>query len=586
MPIQVGSYVELTDLFAGRECTLEYLAECLRALPLDKVLIMCARANQIVSAPGGMSRVDRQKKLANALLSREAGERLNDVVRKRSKGDPAKTTLFFRTQLLELVRWALLLCTRGSVPAGFSWTQPQKDLFVQAALICSRISEGKVLAVLRGDVSVPALKDIALVFFRAALDAAVIAPDAWRVVGRGQQLFTEYLPRHYPDLDSDFKRATGMSVQDYMTAASALLAIHLQLEDSMVLSDAVTLGNDTEYADVYRAYQQLHVWEVEDLRETLWPGSQVPASFDDIPAFDRKPLREKPIIVLADGRGVIPDPVILSDSMLIGPVFQLARVRDANYVFGCFGKAFEEYACDILERMFPHGSGLHRRLHRNVPAMDVHGQEFEIDACLDYIERLVVIEVKSVFIPDESVLACDEIAYQAALQKKYLRGERDVAVGQLARAIRAIASGSWAGLGSPGDVALVYPVAIVHDRLLVEPLATEFLANMLVSELGAAPVPSSWQWEFDGLRMAPLTILTVDDLEDLEYSIGNVTLMDLLDAYSEQFPHRRGSLHDFIASSEFKDAMRINRTVANAGWSFLRDAAHRVFGRDIDVDSK
>jgi hypothetical protein len=586
MPAEVSVYVELSDLVPRQKCTLAHLAECLGALPLNSALLMCARANQIISGPGTASRMDRQRKLANSLLSTEAGQRLNRVVRARSAGDPAKTFLFFRAQLLELVRWVLLLCNDETVPAGFSWTQTEKELFVQAALICSRISEAKVLATLRDNVSVPALKDIALVFFRAALDASLIAPDPYRVFGRGQQLFLEYLPKHYPNLDENFRQATGMSVFEYMTTAGVLAAMHLQLNNSMILRDAVTLGSDTKYADTYRAYQELQVWDIEELRERLWPGRQIPPSFDEIPPFDLKPLREKPIIALDDGRGVIPDPVLLADSILVGPVFHLARVRNANYVFGQFGDAFEEYVCDILERMFPRGAGLHQRLYRNVPAEDAQGRTLQIDACLDYVDRLVLIEANSVFIRDASVVACDEIAFRAELEKKYLKGEREVVIGQLARTICSLAGGSWPGPGSPGEVNLVYPVAIVHDRLLQEPVVTKQLAEMLISESGATRVASSWQWEVNGLRCAPLTILTIDDLENLEYSIQNVALMDLLEAYSSRAPERRESLHDFIASSEFRNAMRMNRSIADAGRIFLEDAGQRVFGSEISKKGK
>jgi len=585
MPVEVGSYVDLAELFPERECSLEYLAECLGELPLSLVLVMCARANQVVSGPGKLSHVDRQKRLANSFLSTGAGTRLNEVVRTRFEGSPDRAFLFFRAQLLQLVRWALLLCSDEPWPAERLWKQAEKDFFVQAALICSRISEGKVLAVLGSNTSVPALKGIALVFFRSALDAALIGPDPYRVVGRAQQLFLRYLPKHYEDLDVDFRRAAGTSFLEYMTAAGAVVAMHLQLDNSMILSDAITLGSDTEYAEIYRAYQRLQVWDVDDLRDRLWPGGRIPRSLEEVPALNLKPLREKPIIALSDGRGVIPDPILLADSVLAGPIFQLARVRDENYVFSRLGYAFEEYATDILDRMFPYRTGLHQRLRRKVPAEDEQGHTFEIDACLDYVDRLVLIETKAVFIADAPVIACDEAAFRAELERKYLRDERDVGIAQLARAIRSLAVGTWAGVGTAGAVKLVYPVLVVHDRLLVEPLVTEALAEMLVGELSARRVPASWQWEVNGLRFAPLTILTIDDLEDLECSAANVALLDLLQAYSAGVPNRRGSLHDFIASSEFKSAMTVNLTLADAGRSFLRDAAGRVFGREIVEDT-
>jgi hypothetical protein len=580
MPANIGSYVELGDLFPGEECSVENLRDCLAPLPLNLVLVMCTRANQVLSGPRRLTRLDRQRSLANTLLTAETGARLNEVARTRDENDPEKTAFLTRKGLLELVRWALLLCDPNTPPLEGKWTQTEKDLFTKAALICSWASETRIRAVLEENADFEALKDIALVFFRTALDAGMSGVDPWRVVGRGKKLFLEYLPKHYPDLDSDFREATGVSPLEYMTAAGALISMHLQLENTMVLSDAITLGHDTEYAAVFKAYQAHQIWKLDDLRERLWPGNRPPNFFDAASGFSLRPLRERPIIALDDGRGVIPDPLLLADSYMVGPLFQLLGVRDANEVFGHFGDAFEEYAGDILDEVFPAGVGLHRILYRDVALPDADGRKFQIDACLDYVDQLVLLEAKAVFIPDAIVVECDETAFQAELRKKYLYWERPVGVGQLARAIRSLAAGRWKGLDPSSCLRLVYPVLVVHDRLLQEPLVTSFLADLLVGKLDASQAPGSWQWETNGLRFAPLTILTIDDLENLESSPG-IDFLDLLQSYSSDVPKRNESLHDYIASTErFRDELRINQILANAAKDFLADCVRRVFGRE------
>ena len=580
MPVNIGSYVELGDLFPGEECSLENLKFCLSSLPLNRVLVMCSRANQVLCGPGKQSRLDRQRSLANTLLTAEIGARLNEIVRIRDAGDPGKTAFLTRKGLLELVRWALLLCDPKIPPLEGEWTQTDKDLFTKAALICSWASETRIRAVLEESADIERLRDVALVFFRTALDAGMSGVDPWRVVGRGKKLFLEYLPKHYPDLDRDFREATGVSALEYMTAAGALISIHLQPSNMMVLSDAVTLGHDTKYAAVYSAYQACQIWNIDDLRRRLWPGGRMPNSFDEVPGFSLKPLRERPIIAMDDGRGVIPDPLLLADSLMIGPLFQLLGTRKANEVFGAFGDAFEDYAGDILSQMFPTGTGLHQTLYRKIPCVDADGLKLEIDACLDYIDRLVVLEAKAVFIPDQSVIDCDEARFRALLKEKYLYGERLVGVGQLARIIRSLATGKWQGLDPNLSLRLLYPVLVVHDRLLQEPLVTAFLADLLVEELGASQVPGSWQWETNGFRFAPLTILTIDDLENLESSPG-IDFLDLLQSYSADVPKRNGSLHDYIASTKrFRDELRINQMLANVAKDFLADCVRRVFGRE------
>ncbi|MCX6094297.1 MAG: hypothetical protein NTY63_05675 [Candidatus Bipolaricaulota bacterium] len=580
MAAEVGSYVELTDIFPEEQCSLETLRKCLSPLPLDLVLVMCARANQVLTGPRTQSRLDRQRCLANTFLTAETGARLNEVARRRDADCPEKTAFLTRRGLLELVRWALLLCDPDTPRLRGEWTQAEKDLFTKAALICSWASETKIRKVLDDNADIEALKDIALVFFRTALDAGLSGVDPWRVIGRGRKLFLEYLPRYYPGLENDFREAMGAPPLEYMSAAGALISMHLQLADTMIMADAVTLGQDTEYAAVYAAYQAHQISTSESLRRELWPSAQLPGSFEEAPGFSLKPFRTKPIIAMDDGRGAIPDALLLADSYMVGPLFQLLSVRNENEVFGAFGSSFEEYALDILAEMFPDGAGLHQVLHCKVPCPDVEGEVFEVDACLDYVDRLILVEAKAVFIPDRCVVECDEREFQRVLKEKYLYGERPVGVGQLARAIRALASGAWKGLDTGAAYRLVYPVLVVHDRLLQEPFVNEFLADLFVAELGAEHVAGSWQWQTDGLRFAPLTVVTIDDLEDLGGSAG-IDLLELLEAFSAAIPNRRGSLHDFVTSSEqFRRELRINQSLAQTATSFLEDCSRRVFGRE------
>lgn len=580
MPVEIASYVELEDVFPGKECSVEYLAQCLGALPLDLVLEMCARANQIASGPSDLSFMDRQNKLASGILSPEALENLKQVTQRTANGDPPKRVLFSRRQLLELTRWALLLCDADAPPLDRTWNQDEKDRFVQAALICSWLSEERIRAVLAENNSVDALKDIALVFFRQALDAGLMGMDPWRVVGRGRKLFLEYLPKHFPDLDERFFDATGLSPLEYMTAAGALVGMHLQPENTMIMTDATTLGHDTEYASVYRVYQNLQVWTRDDLRTKWWPSLRVPDFVDQIPGLSLRPLRDKPAIALSDGRGVIPDSILMADSVTAGPLFYLLRVANENEVFGRFGNAVEEYVSDLLASRYGNSSFLHQVLHLNVtvPPTPEDPGGFEIDACLDYVGQLVLIETKAVFIPDDSIIECDESKFRDVLKAKYLYGERPVGIGQLARAIRSLSSGAWHGSDTECVPTLVYPVLVVHDRLLQEPMVSSYFAELLVEELTASRVPASWQWEIDGLRFSPLTIITLDDLENLENSPG-INIVDLLRSYSMDVPKRNGSLHDYIATTErFRGELRINQKLAKAAKEFLGDCTKRVFG--------
>jgi len=577
MPIEIVSYVELQDVFPDQECTIGHLAECLRPLPLDLVLEMSARINHTASGPSRLTLLERQRQLAGGILSPESLARLRAATPTGATDAPKKAVLFFRAQLFELVRWALLLCE--GPPLDRSWNQDEKELFTQAALICSSVTEATMRSVL-DEAEVEEFVDYALIFFRAAMSASLTGLDANTAIGRGCELFLDYLPKHYPDFDQEFEQATGLSVADYMTTAGTLVALHLQSDNQAILTDAVTLGSETDYESQFAAYQANQITSIDKLRAALWPAKVVPQAFDEVDPLNLRPFRQKPIIALSDGRGAVLDPILLADSVSVGPLFQVLKKRPPNEVFGHFGDAFEEYAGDIFSRSFPSGSRLHQCLLRDVPYTDADGVDTQLDYCLDYVNELVLIEAKGIFLPDRYIMEFDDAGYKEALAERYLHGDRPVGVGQLARAIRALSCGAWRGPSPEAEVSLVYPVLLVHDRLLQDPLSTKLVADLLVSELGASRDEASWQWKYGDLCFAPLTILIIDDLENLENSHG-IDVRDLLRAYSESVPERNGSLHDFIATTEMlREELRANHSLGHRATDFLRDCTRRVFGKE------
>ena len=68
--------------------------------------------------------------------------------------------------------------------------------------------------------------------------------------------------------------------------------------------------------------------------------------------------------------------------------------ESAKEIIGAFGNAFEDYACDILQRMFPDISGvMTKRLSCHIRKADLAGSEIEMDACLNDVVEAVILEV-------------------------------------------------------------------------------------------------------------------------------------------------------------------------------------------------
>ena len=128
----------------------------------------------------------------------------------------------------------------------------------------------------------------------------------------------------------------------------------------------------------------------------------------------------------------------------------------------------EQYATDILARMYPHRPGLVDRLMRNMKGRDAKGREFEIDAFLLDVSQAVFFETKAAFLREDAITHSDPDSSLARSVPKYGAGtnpkQRDKGVAQLARSIGAVMRGEW--LGDHHDFAninVVYPVLVAHD---------------------------------------------------------------------------------------------------------------------------
>jgi hypothetical protein len=97
----------------------------------------------------------------------------------------------------------------------------------------------------------------------------------------------------------------------------------------------------------------------------------------------------------------------------------------------------------------------------------------------------------------------------------------------------------------------VIPVLLVYDPLLDAPLHTEFLAQEFTIALAPDQILSNGEMRKGSLRIAKLVTMTVDDLENLESSVKDFSLIQLLSSYSDGVPDRNISLNNYIALSPY-----------------------------------
>ncbi|WP_206736848.1 hypothetical protein [Bradyrhizobium guangzhouense] len=482
---------------------------------------------------------ERQQRAINMICSGEDLDRINAFARTRPSGD--LPVVFFRGQLLELMRWAVRCCD-AAVGAESLEDPAGRSRLLQAALIASKLWGERVFAGrLSGVLPVDDARKLALGAFRRGLEESAIAPHIGATLGRGWALFSEHFPRHYPDFAAEFLDATGLTVEQYFTCVTGL-ALYLPFDsEGGALFNAQTVADATAYREKFAKYMDSESQTPEELAVTLWDGFTERGYRD---------LRERPILRLANGRAIIIDPVFFSEKISVGPLFHLLpKARSANEVFGAFGNAFEDYANGILRRMYPDRPGLASRLQCGVEACDRENRDFEIDALLDYIPQTVIFEQKAAWLKDEIVLGdiddwIEQIRsrYGIATASAGGKKERPKGVAQLAQIVRRILDGNCGEAQRAFDgVAVIHPVLLVHDTRLNAPAYGTFLDSEFRRLLGEVP---------GGRRVMTLAIMTISDLENLESSVSEFAMQQLLADYACAHPEGLVSLHNFMVHDE------------------------------------
>lgn len=109
----------------------------LGSLSRDDTLFWCARVNTIVTGHGTPDVKARQQKVLNLLLTSEEINKIN--VFSQGYGGAKRVMVFFRGQMLELIRWAAKHCTNHPADGETFSDAGTRSRFVQAALIAGSL---------------------------------------------------------------------------------------------------------------------------------------------------------------------------------------------------------------------------------------------------------------------------------------------------------------------------------------------------------------------------------------------------------------------------------------------------------------
>ena len=124
---------------------------------------------------------------------------------------------------------------------------------------------------------------------------------------------------------------------------------------------------------------------------------------------------------------------------------------------------------------------------------------------------------------------------------------------------------------SDSNINVFHPVLVAHDMWLDAPGLGHFLESDFRRLLG--PIP-------DGKHVRPLTVMTVQDLENLEASVNSFSFVELLNDYSLECPDRLRSLHNFIAFTNYGTKILPSPSLISASIEMMTRLHQELFPRE------
>ncbi len=545
---EVGVFIPVSEVFPDVSNDFETFKRLVGSLSRTDALFWSARLNLMLSNPWNTNDIGKQEYAMRLFFTDDEVERINRFAAKH--GGAEHVRVFMRAQLLEMIRWTSLFA-HDHHNDGTAFEDPDmRRRYVQAALIASdiwgrRTLDGRLKTT--GNKLMDRRRTMHAI--RSGIAPNSIGVDLVNALCRGITIYGEMFRRSYKTAEQDFATATGISLDQYLACTCAFTGIYANVTPEGAARNpggfnvnALGAHVQPDVAEVLRKYVTFDSQTADELREALWGNRRASDVTEDEP-FDVKSLRERPILRAVDGRAIIMDSAFYRDKFSVGPLFAIAKEIGSdgrtNTLFGAFGYAFESYVESLLKTMYPSSAShlSNRVLYK--PKFKTSKGEIEFaDACLDDGPNIVLFEIKGAFIKEETLHDEDVNAYLSELLKKYgvtqgSRKDRKIkGIGQLARTVQQIVANEEIDVDQCfKHASCIYPVLLVYDTLMSTPGHAEFFACEFAKLVHPEHEFATGYMRKGRFTIAPLTIMTIEDLELLQSSVEQFRLVDLLREY-------------------------------------------------------
>ena len=589
----IGLFLGIDEVFPGAPKDFTTFKTLLSHLSLTDTLFWCARTNLLLSNARNTNQASKQDYVIQSFLSPATVSHISNIIAQH--GGLSRVQVFHRPQLLELFRWACLLC-ENQTGDGNTFNNPATiETFAKTAIIASdlwveriRLRERFVTGTGIEDARIASLDTI-----RKNFEATSIGLDPLKALGRSYAIFCEYFPRYYPTAVADFVAATGLSFEEFFACSTLIVSHYLNVTPESINQQPPGLGifhatqcltGATQALNTtFTQYLSLESQTIQDLKPKLSNGAS-PDSASAIGPFDYNALRNRPILRSDDNRAIVIDPVFFTEKILAGPLFHLLeRYRpQANALFAAYGKAFEAYTGAILAKMFDGHSP--NPLKTGIMGTSSDGSQIEVtDAALAFGRTVFLFELKAVWMREDTMLTDDPTTYANHLRAKYGANpgsNKEKGVAQLAKSINKLVRSEWSCRTLPiKPHATLYPILLVNDPLISTPIHSSFLADEFKRLLAPDSIASNGTMIKGSWKVLPLILMSIQDLEDLETSTQYFSFREFLLDYDATCKDRVISVHNYMGTSpKYRDRLKHSIFVINYSEKAMSEATALLRG--------
>lgn len=517
--IRTGDLITIPTLAAsqlGYPDSAGHLTEILRSFNYTDILIALARINLFLQARGDIS--NRERILRKNFCSRW----LRDGI---ERSGLSGHIIFNRESTLRLLSEAARVADPCSTRSPDTTLEARNDL-ARCYLVANELMIAE-----SPDFGTNLIEELPVELIPAREYATNPSPSPHikKSLVRSNQFFVRLQNTSSTFVvDDTFFQATGLPLKDYQYLIFGILTVPLKYSPDEILDGSVLFVEtkpNPRIASLYDKLLQHSCVSIDELSRASETISSLPNEF--------RLWRKYPLMKLSENRIMCIDIGFLKDKLDTGVFWIIRDQREkvkkgkGKEVISIWGEVFEDYAASIIERGINAQLGYCRETCLISPKYDQKRAEECADIIVYSRDTLILLECKAPVLAADTKFSIDAPKFRKGIKLNVIKG-----IEQLWSAIQYLAHTNKKhrrkvkGI-DVSKVKKIFPVLVLSDDIFSIP----FMNRFLNAEFRRFVKHNALKKH---LEIMPLTVLTIDDLEDLEPYLRDTPLHSHLDEWITQ----------------------------------------------------